>query len=49
MAGGAGEPIMDNRFSFKIYPRKDKVFTHKKSLNFDLMRTKVMKEREYGP
>ena len=36
---------MDSRYSFRIYPRIDKVFTHKKSLNFDLMRTKIMKHR----
>lgn len=49
MGGGPGEISMDNRYSFKMYPRIDKVFTHKKSLNYDLMRTKIMKEREYGP
>jgi chloride channel 7 len=45
MGGGPGEVAMDNRKSFKIYPRIDKVYTHKTSLNFDLMRTSIMKYR----
>ena len=41
MAGGAGEIGMDNRKSFKIYPRIDKIYTHKSSFNYDLLRAKV--------
>jgi len=47
MAGGGGEVAMDNRASFKIYPRIDKVYTHKSSLNFDLMKTSIMKYRPH--
>lgn len=36
---------MDPRFSVKIYPRVDKVFTHKKSLNYDLVRSKIYIDR----
>jgi hypothetical protein len=45
MAGGPGDVSMDNRFSFKIYPRKDTVHTKKMSLNYDLMRTRIMRYR----
>ena len=46
--GEGGGPViaMDNRYSFKQYPRVDKVFLSKKSLNFDLMKSKVMIERK---
>ena len=43
---GDGEIGMDPRFSLKQYPRKDTIFQHKKSLNFDLIRAKVYRERE---
>ena len=46
MAGGPNDIAMDNRFSFKMYPRKDTVYTHKKSLNYDLMRSKIMRYRD---
>ena len=32
---------MDPRFSEKKYPRRDNVYKGKKSLDFDLLRTKV--------
>ena len=37
---------MDPRFSEKVYPRKDNIFQHKKSLDFDLMRSKLYVERK---
>jgi len=37
---------MDPRFSAKVYPRKDNIFQHKKSLNFELMNSKVFLERK---
>ena len=37
---------MDPRFSNKVYPRRDNVFQHKKSLNFDLIRSKVFVDRD---
>lgn len=37
---------MDPRFSNKVYPRRDNIFQHKKSLNFDLVRSKIYIERE---
>ena len=46
MGGGAGEVAMDNRGSFKIYPRIDQVYTHKTSFNYDLMRAKVFRFRK---
>ena len=36
---------MDPRFSNKVYPRRDNIFQHKKSLNFDLIRSKIYVER----
>ncbi len=36
---------MDPRFSAKVYPRKDNIFQHKKSLDFDSMRSKIFVER----
>jgi len=36
---------MDPRLSIKIYPRLDEKFKLKGSLNFDLIRTKIFKER----
>ena len=39
---------MDPRFSAKQYPRRDNVFKTKKSLNFDLVKTKVFMERKPG-
>ena len=38
--------MMDPRFSLKTYPRKDNIFQHKKSLDFDMIRTKVFVERK---
>ena len=51
MAGdghGAGEApvMMDPRMSLKVYPRKDNIFQHKKSLNFDMIRSKIFVERQ---
>ena len=43
---GAPEVGMDPRFSLKVYPRKDNIFKHKSSLNFDQVRTKVYIERK---
>ena len=46
--GGPGvlnEVSMDPRNSAKVYPRRDTVYTHKKALDFDLLRSKVMVER----
>lgn len=43
---GGAEVGMDPRFSQKVYPRRDNIFLHKKSLNFDLVRTKIFVERE---
>lgn len=37
---------MDPRFSAKIYPRKDTVYKSKKSLNYDLVKTKIFRDRE---
>ncbi len=36
---------MDPRFSAKVYPRKDNIFQHKKSLDFDSIRSKIFVER----
>ena len=36
---------MDPRFSLKQYPRKDNIFQHKKSLDFDSIRAKIFVER----
>ena len=44
---GEETPVtMDPRFSLKVYPRKDNIFQHKKSLDFDLIRAKVFVERK---
>ena len=40
---------MDPRESFKIYPRIDQQFRTKGSLNFDIIRTKIYKERPQPP
>lgn len=37
---------MDNRKSFKIYPRIDKIYTHKTSFNYDLLRARVFRFRK---
>ena len=37
---------MDPRRSFKQYPRPDSVYTHKSSLNFDMMRTRIFINRK---
>lgn len=36
---------MDARWSAKIYPRRDTVYKSKKSLNYDLVKTKIFRER----
>ena len=41
----ANAVAMDPRFSAKVYPRRDNVYKQKKSLDFDLLRSKVMVER----
>ena len=46
MAGGVGAVTMDPRFSEKTYPRRDNVYKAKKSLDFDLLRTKVYQDRK---
>ena len=38
--------LMDPRSSLKKYPREDNAFKQKGSLNFDLLRTKIFRERE---
>ena len=45
---GDVEVGMDPRFSQKVYPRRDNIFLHKKSLNFDQVRSKIYVERERG-
>ena len=42
----AAPVMMDPRFSLKTYPRKDNIFQHKKSLDFDSMRGKLFVERK---
>ena len=44
--GGPGGIGMDPRFSAKVYPRRDDIYKTKKSLDFDLIRSKIMVERE---
>lgn len=42
-----GEVVtMDPRSSLKVYPRKDNYFHGKKSLNFDMIKSKVFVERK---
>lgn len=36
---------MDPRKSFQSYPRKDNIYTHKSSLNFDMMRSRIFEDR----
>ena len=36
---------MEPRYSLKVYPRLDKLYTTKGSLNFDLIRTKIFRDR----
>ena len=44
---GEEQPVsMDPRMSQKIYPRRDNIFQHKKSLDFDLIRSKIMVSRQ---
>lgn len=44
---GEAQPVsMDPRMSQKIYPRRDNIFQHKKSLDFDLIRSKIMVSRQ---
>ena len=46
---GDENPItMDPRFSAKVYPRKDNIFQHKKSLNFDLIRSSTLQGEGEG-
>ena len=41
------KPIgMDPRKSFHSYPRRDNIYTHKSSLNFDMMRAKIFEDRK---
>jgi len=44
MAGG--NEMMAARATMAIYPRIDSYYKHKNSLNFDLMKTKIMTERK---
>jgi len=37
---------IDPRFSKKIYPRIDNIYKSKRSLNYDLLRTKIFRERK---
>ena len=48
MAGHGNEPqvMMDPRFSLKTYPRKDNIFQHKKSLDFDFIKAKIFVDRK---
>ena len=48
MAHHGDEPpvSMDPRFSQKVYPRKDNIYTHKKSLDFDKIRSKIYIDRK---
>jgi hypothetical protein len=39
---------MDPRKSFSIYPRIDKDFKKKRSLNFDMMKAEVYVQRGFG-
>ena len=50
MAHHSDEPevMMDPRFSLKVYPRKDNIFQHKKSLDYDTMKTKIFIDRKRG-
>ena len=36
---------MEPRYSLKVYPRLDKLYTTKGSLNFDMIRTKIFRDR----
>ena len=44
MAGAA--KLMNPRATLKIYPRPDTYYKNKASLDFDMMRTKIMVERK---
>ena len=44
---GSEAPVsMDPRFSNKVYPRKDNIFTHKKSLDFDKFKSRIFVHRK---
>ena len=43
--GGEKDVSMNPLKSPRVYPRTDNVYKHKKSLNYDAMRTKIMIER----
>ena len=40
------EVTMDPRFSLKVYPRKDNVYQHKKSLDFQQIHAKIFADRK---
>ena len=42
---GSDKPMHPKK-SMAMYPRPDNVYTHKSSLNFDMMRAKIFEERE---
>ena len=44
--GGAHDVPMHPMRSLALYPRPDNVYTHKSSLNFDTMRTRIFLERK---
>ena len=46
MGKGAGHDVpMDPRRSLAEYPRRDNVYEHKSSFNFDMMRTRIFEDR----
>lgn len=42
---GGDDEKMNMRVTMKIYPRPDTYYRNKSSLDFDMMRTKIMEER----
>lgn len=42
---GGDDEKMNMRETMKIYPRPDTYYRNKSSLDFDMMRTKIMEER----
>ena len=44
--GSAPDVPMHPKKSLQLYPRPDNVYTHKSSLNFDLMRTRIFLDRK---
>lgn len=45
MSSTFGLRQMDPRGSFHVYPRADKAYTDRGSLNFDIVRTKIFKKQ----